>query len=645
MPSGKLQKSALAILLCFAFLCGNTQQSNWLAGLWKEKTDPRLNSKNLIIDSVKGSSFTGITIFKQKGLPVIIDIKGSYTTSRFVFKGITVLSGETSQKDYTPQCLSCVTENNLTIKEDSLLLTSRIIACNDSCNGVDIYYRLLCEFDEATQLYLVKNFGSGSNIQSFVPCKETPEALEEKKRLKQIEDSTTNLVLIAQLRKKRLEERLAFEADEREKLKQDSLKSVASYKQKYEKGIADSLQAIAKLKEQRKLDSLNEAAAKIKQQHIEDSIAAVKKRQQQIADSLQVIAKLKEQRRLDSLNEIAAKIKQQHIEDSIAAVKKRQQQIADSLQVIAKIKEQRRLDSLNEIAAVKKRQQEIADSLRAIAKIKEQLRLDSLNEITAKIKQQHIEDSIAAVKKRQQQIADSLQVIVKLKEQRKLDSLNEAAAKIKQQHIEDSIAAVKKRQQQIADSLQAIAKLKEQQKLNAVNAQLSEKRKKQIADSLENIAAIKQQRTKDSLSKALAAKEQRAILDSLETARAKPSSIKDKVLEERGNVLLGAYHITTPDIVVDLFDNGEIDGDRISVYHNNRPVVNNELLSTKPITFTIHADALNRQHEFILVADNLGDISPNSALMRITVGKETYKLFVKTDLSTNAKIIFYYDGD
>ncbi len=523
MPSGKLQKSALAILLCFAFLCGNTQQSNWLAGLWKEKTDPKLNSKNLIIDSVKGSSFTGITIFKQKGLPVIIDIKGSYTTSRFVFKGITVLSGETSQKDYTPQCLSCVTENNLTIKEDSLLLTSRIIACNDSCNSVDIYYRLLCEFDEATQLYLVKNFGSGSNIQSFVPCKETPEALEEKKRLKQIEDSTTNLVLIAQLRKKRLEERLAFEADEREKLKQDSLKSVASYKQKYEKGIADSLQAIAKLKEQRKLDSLNEAAAKIKRQHIEDSIAAVKKRQQEIADSLQII--------------------------------------------------------------------------------------------------------------------------VKLKEQRKLDSLNEITAKIKQQHIEDSIAAVKKRQQQIADSLQLIVKLKEQQKLNAVNAQLSEKRKKQIADSLENIAAIKQQRTKDSLSKALAAKEQRAILDSLETARGKPSSIKDKVLEERGNVLLGAYHITTPDIVVDLFDNGEIDGDRISVYHNNRPVVNNELLSTKPITFTIHADALNRQHEFILVADNLGDISPNSALMRITVGKETYKLFVKTDLSTNAKIIFYYDGD
>ena len=249
------------------------------------------------------------------------------------------------------------------------------------------------------------------------------------------------------------------------------------------------------------------------------------------------------------------------------------------------------------------------------------------------------------MKKRQQQIADSLQVIVKLKEQRKLDSLNEVTAKIKQQHIEDSIAAVKKRQQQIADSLQLIVKLKEQQKLNAVNAQLSEKRKKQIADSLENIAAIKQQRTKDSLSKALAAKEQRAILDSLETARGKPSSIKDKVLEERGNVLLGAYHITTPDIVVDLFDNGEIDGDRISVYHNNRPVVNNELLSTKPITFTIHADALNRQHEFILVADNLGDISPNSALMRITVGKETYKLFVKTDLSTNAKIIFYYDGD
>lgn len=488
MPVARLKKALLAIMLCFVFLSGYTQHSNWLTGLWKEKTDPKLNSKNLIIDSVKGSSFTGIIILKQKGLPVIIDMEGSYTSSRLVFKGTAILSGEISQKDYTPLCLSCVPENTLTIKNDSLLLTSRILACNDSCNGVDIYYRLLCEFDEPTQLYLVKNFGSAGSISAFVACKETPAILEEKKRLKQIEDSTTNLVLIAQLRKKRLEERLAFESDEREKLKRDSIKAAIAYKQKHEKEIQDSL---------------NEVAAKIKQQRIEDSIAAVKKRRQEIEDSLQIIAKQKEQGRLDSLNAVAAKIKQQRIEDSVAAVRKT------------------------------------------------------------------------------------------------IDS----------------------------------------------NDPVSEKRKKQIADSLENIAVIQRQRTKDSLSKALAAKEQRAILDSLQTARSRPATIKEKVLEERGNILLGAYHIKTPDIIVDLFDNGEVDGDRISVFHNNMPVVNNELLSTKPISFTIHADTLNRQHEFILVADNLGNIPPNSALMRITVGKETYKLFVKTDLSTNAKILFYYDGD
>jgi hypothetical protein len=116
-------------------------------------------------------------------------------------------------------------------------------------------------------------------------------------------------------------------------------------------------------------------------------------------------------------------------------------------------------------------------------------------------------------------------------------------------------------------------------------------------------------------------------------------------LETRNNVLLQTYHIATPDILIELFDNAEIDGDRVSVYHNDTLIVNNKTLLREPITINIHANAANRTHEFILIAENLGSIPPNTALMRITVGKEVYKLSVKTDLKTNAKIVFYYDGN
>jgi hypothetical protein len=69
------------------------------------------------------------------------------------------------------------------------------------------------------------------------------------------------------------------------------------------------------------------------------------------------------------------------------------------------------------------------------------------------------------------------------------------------------------------------------------------------------------------------------------------------------------------------------------------------MLDKKPITLNIHADANNREHEFVLVAENLGSIPPNSALMRITAGKQIYKLPVNTDMKTNARIVFYYDGN
>jgi len=50
-------------------------------------------------------------------------------------------------------------------------------------------------------------------------------------------------------------------------------------------------------------------------------------------------------------------------------------------------------------------------------------------------------------------------------------------------------------------------------------------------------------------------------------------------------------------------------------------------------------------HEFILVANNLGRIPPNTALMRITAGLKVYELFASTSLSENASVVIIYSGD
>jgi hypothetical protein len=374
-----------------------------------------------------------------------------------------------------------------------------------------------------------------------------------------------------------------------------------------------------------------------------------KLRQQRIEDSLQNVAKLEKAKRekeiADSIKnaEAIAKQKQQRYDDSVRIAKLRQQRIEDSLQNVAKLEKA-------------KREKEIADSIKnaeAIAKQKQQQYDDSVR--IAKLRQQRIEDSLQNVAKlekakREKEIADSIknaQAIAKQKQQQYDDSVR--VAKLRQQHIRDSlqtVALAKKRQQQIADSLRNVAIAKQKQQRYEDSLKLVQQRQKQIVDSMQNvanIAKIRQQEIRDSIK--IAEGKKQLAPDTTTSAVAKAQADKSKALTQRDNVLLQTYHIKNPDILIELFDNAEIDGDRVSVFHNNSLIVNNQSLLKTPITFKVHADSENRMHEFILVAENLGSIPPNTALMRVTADKQQYKLSVKTDLQTNAKIVFYYDGN
>ncbi len=94
---------------------------------------------------------------------------------------------------------------------------------------------------------------------------------------------------------------------------------------------------------------------------------------------------------------------------------------------------------------------------------------------------------------------------------------------------------------------------------------------------------------------------------------------------------------------IDYYDNGEIDNDTITVYHNNELVINHGRLSYTPITLKIQLDEEHPIHEIITVADNLGDIPPNTALMVITTpNRKRYEVFITSDEKTNAKVILEY---
>lgn len=113
-------------------------------------------------------------------------------------------------------------------------------------------------------------------------------------------------------------------------------------------------------------------------------------------------------------------------------------------------------------------------------------------------------------------------------------------------------------------------------------------------------------------------------------------------LKERRNDLVQTIITNSPDIKIDLYDNGEIDGDTITVYHNNEVVAYQKGLSASPITLRITANAQNAMHEFVMYANNLGKIPPNTALMVITTGGKRYELSITSTKEKNAKVIVQY---
>lgn len=114
------------------------------------------------------------------------------------------------------------------------------------------------------------------------------------------------------------------------------------------------------------------------------------------------------------------------------------------------------------------------------------------------------------------------------------------------------------------------------------------------------------------------------------------------VIKERDNPLVKKITTTSTDILIELYDNGEIDGDTITVYDNNEVIAYRKKLNKSPISLHINATADNPHHEIVMVANNLGSIPPNTALMVVTTEGKHYEMFISSDEKKNAKVVIDY---
>ncbi len=120
------------------------------------------------------------------------------------------------------------------------------------------------------------------------------------------------------------------------------------------------------------------------------------------------------------------------------------------------------------------------------------------------------------------------------------------------------------------------------------------------------------------------------------------NKIAGTVFEKRNTELIKTIEIDNETFDVNLYDNGEIDGDSISLMFNGRVILSKKRLSDKAINLKLSVDETKDINELIMYAENLGTIPPNTALMVVTDGTNRYEVRISSDLQKSGVIRFIH---
>ena len=109
--------------------------------------------------------------------------------------------------------------------------------------------------------------------------------------------------------------------------------------------------------------------------------------------------------------------------------------------------------------------------------------------------------------------------------------------------------------------------------------------------------------------------------------------------KEREKEVAENITVESDSLQIDFYDNGEIDGDSISIFYNDKLIAFNRILSARSIHFSVALDTTREVNDITMFADNLGSIPPNTALMLVYDGKKRYEVRLSSTLQKNASVL------
>ena len=101
-----------------------------------------------------------------------------------------------------------------------------------------------------------------------------------------------------------------------------------------------------------------------------------------------------------------------------------------------------------------------------------------------------------------------------------------------------------------------------------------------------------------------------------------------------------SVNVKTDSLLISLYDNGDIDGDTVSVVLNGTTIISRQGLTANAINKTVYLTPdLGDSMQLIMYAENLGSIPPNTGLLILQDGNDRYEIRFAGDLKKNSAII------
>ena len=144
----------------------------------------------------------------------------------------------------------------------------------------------------------------------------------------------------------------------------------------------------------------------------------------------------------------------------------------------------------------------------------------------------------------------------------------------------------------------------------------------------------------DLITTAKAPEERKLINEGPQPSTIKVTATAAAFVQERKTVAPQIVSFKSDSLELALYDNGEIDGDTVSVLLNGELFMAKQGLKASAIKKTIYVQPGTEEVTLVLYAENLGKYPPNTGLLVVHDGEDVYQVRFSADLTQNAAVVF-----